>query len=108
MRQLLIRNRRQEMYGRQTLDLQTSRFVTDEDPVPVRPLTRSLLNQFLIDQPRFDGAEITDPRMRDPIDLLGYRNFAASDGRPVIKIHRLLEQVRLLARLVRLRKQFTT
>jgi hypothetical protein len=82
------------MHLRQTLDLQTSRFVSHKHPVPIGTLARGLLDQFLIDQPWLNSSEVSNSRVRNIFDLIGGAQTTGADPGPVIEIHCLLEQMR--------------
>src|SRR5829696_5071853 len=96
-RQRVVSDGRQEVRVRQTLDLHPARLVADEDPLPLRALDRRAFDEFLIYQPRLHRAEVAEPRPRDARDRFGDFETPAADLRPVLEVHRLLQQVRALA-----------
>src|SRR6266849_3478147 len=90
----------------QSLNLDSTRLVSDEDPLPRRSFARCTLDQFLVDQPRFNRTKISQTRTREASDFVCHIEFSAADPRPVFKINRLLQQKRALAAALRFRKQF--
>src|SRR5437879_4159177 len=104
--QLRIGDRRQKMRVWQSLNLDSTRLVSDEDPLPGRSFARCPLDQFLVDQPRFNRTKISQTRTRYARDFICDLQFSTSDLRPVFKINRLLQQKRALPAALRFREKF--
>ena len=84
------------MRVRQPLDFQPARLVADKDPVPLGPLTAGTFDQFLIDKPWLNRAEITEPRPRNTRNFRRHGQRFAGDASPVIVIDSLFKQIRSL------------
>src|SRR5438034_11503797 len=81
------------MHIRQALDFQTTRLIADKNPIQFRTHTRSVLDQFLIDQPWLDRAKISQSRTRNLLHFSSDPKIAGAYYRPVSEIDCLFKQV---------------
>src|SRR6266404_8549061 len=76
----------------QTLDIQSARFISNEDPIPGGTFNKRLSDQLLIDKPWFDRAKVPYSRTGNRRNLGRNLQFTASNSAPMREIDRLFQQ----------------